>query len=394
MRAASRRGAARLLPGKSLANFDFNAVPTLSKALVMTLAAGDASRDQGTCGLIFGPPGTGKSHIALAIGPALAENGCRVPFSGTTDLVQRLQVARRELTPENLMARRDRFHLVILDDFACIRKDQTETGVLFELVSARHERRVLPITANRPFSEWNRIFPDETTAVERLVHRATILEMNVESCRRHEALDAKPHKRGRPARKATESNTPTGRTDITAPTPRLFPQAGRSAKGRTGGKTLATGPTSRNTSHRRDVNTEILIVALHPIRKNTPGRSRARCRGSFNRRPRPRPPGMLRQMWAPALGRTSMMFSPNWPPAKEMELRPPITPVHRPPLTSSPRHSQSVNSGPARTSLRVSKLPKEMSKPCRVTLLLVLERVSVMRPGVACSPQLARPMQA
>jgi len=85
--------------------------------------------------------------------------------------------------------------------------------VLFELISARYERRSLLITANQPFSEWNRIFPDETTAVaavDRLVHRATILEMNVESYRRREALNAKPRKRGRPAKKATEKNTPTG----------------------------------------------------------------------------------------------------------------------------------------------------------------------------------------
>ena len=206
-------GEARLLPGKSLANFDFNAVPTISKAQVMALAAGDAWLDQGACCLIFGPPGTGKSHIASAIGLALVENGYRVLFTRTTDLVQRLQVARRELALESLLARLDRYHLVILDDLAYVRKDQAETSVLFELISARYERRSLLITANQPFSEWDRIFPDETTAVaavDRLVHRATILEMNVESYRRREALNAKPRKRGRPAKKATEKNTPTG----------------------------------------------------------------------------------------------------------------------------------------------------------------------------------------
>ena len=175
---------ANLLPGKSLANFDFNVVPTISKAQVMALAAGDAWLDQGACCLIFGPPGAGKSHLASAIGLALVESGYRVFFSRTTDLAQRLQVARRDLTLENLLAKLDRYHLMILDDFAYVRKDQAETSVLFELISVRYERRSLLITANQPFGEWHNVFPDETTAVaavDRLVHRATILEMNVES---------------------------------------------------------------------------------------------------------------------------------------------------------------------------------------------------------------------
>ena len=201
---------ANLLPGKSLANFDFNVVPTISKAQVMALAAGDAWLDQGACCLIFGPPGAGKSHIASAIGLALVESGYRVLFTRTTDLVQRLQVARRDLTLENLLAKLDRYHLLILDDFAYVRKDQAETSVLFELISVRYERRSLLITANQPFGEWHKVFPDETTAVaavDRLVHRATILEMNVESYRRRAAIEESKRKRGRPASRATSKNT-------------------------------------------------------------------------------------------------------------------------------------------------------------------------------------------
>ena len=147
------------------------------------LAAGDAWLSQGISCLIFGPPGVGKSHLASAIGLALVENGTRVLFTRTTDLVQRLQVARRELTLENQLARLGRYHLVILDDFTTVRKDQAETSVLFELISVRYERRSLLITANQPFENWGKIFPDEITAVaavDRLVHRAPILEMNVE----------------------------------------------------------------------------------------------------------------------------------------------------------------------------------------------------------------------
>ena len=182
----------------------------ISKAQVNALAVGDAWLTQGANCLIFGPPGAGKSHLASAIGLALVENGYRVLFSRTTDLVQRMQVARRELALESLLARLDRFHLLILDDLAYVRKDQAETGVLFELISARYERRSLLITANQPFGDWGKVFPDETTAVaavDRLVHHATILEMNVESYRRRAALEKSKRKRGRPASFATEKNT-------------------------------------------------------------------------------------------------------------------------------------------------------------------------------------------
>ena len=201
---------ARLLPGKTIASFDFNAVPMLSKAQVNALAAGDAWLTQGANCLIFGPPGAGKSHIASAIGLALVENGYRVLFTRTTDLVQRLQVARRELALESLLSRLDRYHLLILDDIAYVQKDQAETSVLFELISVRYERRSMMITANQPFGDWNKVFPDETTAVaavDRLVHHATILEMNVESYRRREALEKTGRKRGRPANFATGKNS-------------------------------------------------------------------------------------------------------------------------------------------------------------------------------------------
>src|SRR4029453_6723057 len=101
--------------------------------------------------------------------------------------------------------RLDRFDLLILDDLAYVIKDQAETSVLFELISARYERRSMLITANQPFGEWGKIFPDPAmtlAAVDRLVHHATILEMNVESYRRREAMERKRGP-GRPPTRAT-----------------------------------------------------------------------------------------------------------------------------------------------------------------------------------------------
>ena len=202
-------GEARLLPEKTLDNFDFAAVPMISKAQVSALCAGDGWLEQGANLLLFGPPGGGKSHLASAIGLSLVEKGWRVLFTRTSDLVQRLQVARRELGLEAALQRLDRYQLLILDDLVYVTKDQAETSVLFELISTRYERRSLLITANQPFGEWGKVFQDPAmtlAAVDRLVHHATIFEMNVESYRRRTALARKKQGPGRTAHYATIKN--------------------------------------------------------------------------------------------------------------------------------------------------------------------------------------------
>jgi hypothetical protein len=96
------------------------------------------------------------------------------------------------------IAKLDKYHLLILDDLAYVTKDQAETSVLFELISARYERRSLLITANQPFGDWGKVFPDPAmtvAVVDRLVHHATIFEMNVESYRRRAALERKRSRR-------------------------------------------------------------------------------------------------------------------------------------------------------------------------------------------------------
>ena len=197
---------ARLPPGKTLGGFEFDAVPMISKAHVMAICAGDGWIGQGANLILLGGPGGGKTHLASAIGLALVENGWRVMFTRTSDLVQKLQVARRELALEAAIARLDRFHLLILGDLACVTKDQAETSVLFELTGARYERRSILITANQPFGEWGKVFPDPAmtlAAVDRLVHHATIFEINVESYRRRAALERKRKGPGRPPNRAT-----------------------------------------------------------------------------------------------------------------------------------------------------------------------------------------------
>jgi DNA replication protein DnaC len=201
-RLARARADSQLPPGKSLEQFDFSAVGTISKAHIMALAEADSWLAQGHNLLAFGPPGVGKTHLVAALGHALIDRGHKVLFMRTSELVQRLQAARRDLRLPSELAKLDRFDLLILDDLSYARRDQAETSVLFELIAERYERKSIAITANAPFSAWDEVFPDKAmtvAAVDRLVHHATILEMNVDSYRRRAAL---PASRQRSANKA------------------------------------------------------------------------------------------------------------------------------------------------------------------------------------------------
>jgi DNA replication protein DnaC len=193
-RLARARADSQLPPGKDLAQFDFSAVPTVSKAQITALAEADSWLTQGHNLLAFGPPGVGKTHLLVGIGHALIDRGHKVLFMRTSELVQRLQAARRDLRLPAELAKLDRFDLLILDDLSYARRDQAETSVLFELIAERYERKSIAITANAPFSAWDEVFPDKAmtvAAVDRLVHHATILEMNVDSYRRRAALPAR-----------------------------------------------------------------------------------------------------------------------------------------------------------------------------------------------------------
>jgi DNA replication protein DnaC len=199
----------QLPPGKIASNFDFAAVPSLSKAMVMAMIEADAWLEQGANLLVFGPPGVGKTHLIASVGHALIERGKRVYFTRTTDLVQRLQAARRDLRLPAEIAKLDRFDLLLLDDFSYVRRDSTETTVLFELIAERYERKSIALTANQPFSEWNQVFPEPAmtvAAIDRLVHHATILELNVESYRRRSAEKTKEKNSKRRSATTTDDN--------------------------------------------------------------------------------------------------------------------------------------------------------------------------------------------
>jgi DNA replication protein DnaC len=146
--------------------------------------------------LAVGKPGTGKSHLAAALGHELVLQGQRVLWSPTTTLVQRLLAAKRDLRLPQLLAQLDRYACLILDDIGYVQQDRDEMEVLFTLLAERYERRSVMITTNLVFSDWTRIFQDPMTtmaAVDRVVHHSVILDlMALESYRAQEANGYRP----------------------------------------------------------------------------------------------------------------------------------------------------------------------------------------------------------
>jgi DNA replication protein DnaC len=141
--------------------------------------------------LVFGPSGVGKTHLASAIARSMVELGKRVKFMSATALVQLLQHAKLQLQLPTTLNKLDRYDLLLIDDLGYVKKSEAETSVLFELIAHRYERKSLLITANQPFSQWDSIFADSmmtVAAIDRLVHHATIIEVQAQSFRQQAAM--------------------------------------------------------------------------------------------------------------------------------------------------------------------------------------------------------------
>jgi DNA replication protein DnaC len=127
---------------------------------------------------LIGPSGTGKTHIANALGHQLIEQGVRCKLFPAIALVQHLQQAKRDLDLMTAMTRLDKYR-VIIDDIGYVKKTDAETQVLFEFIAHRYESGSLIVTANQPFSEWDQIFPDSmmtVAAIDRLIRPDRIVD--------------------------------------------------------------------------------------------------------------------------------------------------------------------------------------------------------------------------
>ena len=185
---------AQLPVGKSLASFNFEHCPQLNPAPLMHLAQDTGWIERAENCLIFGPSGTGKTHLAAGLARASVEREKRARFYSATTLVQRLQQAKAQLMLPEFLGKLDRFDLLVIDDLGYVKKSEVETSVLFELVAHRYERKSLLVTANQPFSQWDEIFADAmmtVAAIDRLVHHSTIVDIQADSYRKQAAVARK-----------------------------------------------------------------------------------------------------------------------------------------------------------------------------------------------------------
>lgn len=184
----------RLPTGKHLHQYDFSEVEGIS-ALQLKQKSGQLDwLHQGHNILLFGASGLGKTHLACAIGHGLIEKGVRVKFSTSTAVVQDLQKAKETLGLAEALKKLDKYELLILDDIGYVKKSDSESQVLFELIAHRYERGSILITSNQSFSEWDSIFGDNmmtVAAIDRLVHHSDIYQIQGESYRRKQAMKLK-----------------------------------------------------------------------------------------------------------------------------------------------------------------------------------------------------------
>ncbi len=179
----------RLPREKTLATFEQDRLPKKVRALLPTLCEG-SFLSRAECVLAFGNPGSGKTHLLCGIAHELIKGGHSVLFMSAAMLVQRLLLAKRDLRFSQEIKKLDRFEVVIIDDIGYVQQDREEMEVLFTLLAERYERRSVMISTNLVFSKWDQIFKDPMTtaaAVDRLVHHAIILELNLPSYRAEKA---------------------------------------------------------------------------------------------------------------------------------------------------------------------------------------------------------------
>lgn len=176
---------AKLPRTKTLESFDAKRIAGLSSSKIKQLATGEFI-DRCENILIFGNPGTGKTHLSIALAQEWCLQGRRIFYTTAAKIVQDLLNAKTELKLHTLIKKLDRFEVLIIDDISYTACGKEETDVLFQLLSERYEMRSILITSNLPFAKWDSIFKDTmttTAAIDRLVHHASILELNAESYR-------------------------------------------------------------------------------------------------------------------------------------------------------------------------------------------------------------------
>jgi len=189
-RAADRRlQAAKFPASKTLDAFDFAARPSINKPLVLELMRGDYL-DRRENILLIGNSGTGKTHLAIALGIAACGQGRRVRFCRVTELITQLLEAREDRILTRLRGQLGKLDLLILDELGYVPASKAGAELLFDILSTAYERTSVIVTTNLPFENWTEVLGNERltgATLDRLTHRCHILETRGESYRLQEA---------------------------------------------------------------------------------------------------------------------------------------------------------------------------------------------------------------
>jgi DNA replication protein DnaC len=191
----------RLPSSKTWHNFDWTRLPLTVARQMESLRDGSFLNRRENL-LVFGKPGSGKSHCLCALGEQLVQRGRSVLFTTCSLLVQQLLLAKRDLRLAKVINKLGSFDGLIIDDLGYVQQTREEMEVLFTLLAERYERGSVMLTSNLPFSKWEQIFKDAMTtaaAIDRLVHHSVILELNVPSYRLEKAKKPDPGKPADPA---------------------------------------------------------------------------------------------------------------------------------------------------------------------------------------------------